>query len=259
MDKSLLEKIGFTFKEGSIHTKRTIMFKELNMLFDFVGTTPTSFSEYENAIINSNCTYKKSSSARKYTASYLQELYILDKKFLLFKAFMYFWKREEINKNFLAFICAYARDSVLRDITPFVLFLYEGEQPSKARLHDYINKCYPERFSPAMTASMGRNILSSWTQAGYLKGKVKKVRQKNKPTAAIVSFALLLSYLSGYRGESLFESNYFKLLDCTKEQAIDVAKQASRKGWIVFKHIESVVEVDFPAIISEDDLENLNE
>ena len=47
-----------------------------------------------------------------------------------------------------------------------------------------------------------------------------------------VSLALLLGYLTGLRGESLFKSNYTRLLDCSFDKTIELAEDASRRGWI---------------------------
>lgn len=60
-----------------------------------------------------------------------------------------------------------------------------------------------------------------------------------------MSYALFLGYLTGIRGESLFTTEYASLLDCPKAHLIELAEDASRRGWIVFKRIENVIEVQF--------------
>ncbi|MBU4326272.1 MAG: hypothetical protein KKB91_00810, partial [Proteobacteria bacterium] len=79
------------------------------------------------------------------------------------------------------------------------------------------------------------------------------------PTAGSVSYALLLGYLTGVRGESLFKTDYAKLLDCSFEKAIELTAEASRKGWIVFKRVGDVIEVLFPNLINEQEMEWLRE
>ena len=66
-----------------------------------------------------------------------------------------------------------------------------------------------------------------------------------------VSYALLLGYLAGSRGQALFQTEYTKLLDCTFDKAIELAEEASRKGWIVFKRVDDVIEVLFPNLINQ--------
>jgi hypothetical protein len=65
--------------------------------------------------------------------------------------------------------------------------------------------------------------------------------------------------LSGVRGQALFQTEYIKLLDCTFDKAVELAEEASRKGWIVFKRIGDVIEVLFPNLINQEDMEKLRE
>ena len=93
----------------------------------------------------------------------------------------------------------------------------------------------------------------------YLRSIVKKVRTKAKATPGAASFALLLGYLSGVRGESLYQTEYAKLLDCSMEEAIELSVEASRKGWIVLKRLGSVIEVLFPNLLSQQEMEWVRE
>jgi hypothetical protein len=68
-----------------------------------------------------------------------------------------------------------------------------------------------------------------------------------------------LGYLSGVRGESLYYTEYAKLLDCSMEQAIELSTEASRKGWIVLKRLGSVIEVLFPILLSDKEMEWVRE
>jgi hypothetical protein len=77
---------------------------------------------------------------------------------------------------------------------------------------------------------------------------VKKSRARAVPTPGSTAFALLLGYLSDERGEGLFATEYTKLLDCSADEAMALAADASRRGWIVFKRVGTVVEVLFPKL-----------
>ena len=70
---------------------------------------------------------------------------------------------------------------------------------------------------------------------------------------------MLLGYLTDVRGQALFQSEYIKLLDRTFDRAIELAEEASRKGWIVFKRVSDVIEVLFPNLINQEEMEWLRE
>jgi len=134
-----------------------------------------------------------------------------------------------------------------------------GQRVTREALEEYIDNLETGRFSPSTLKSTAQNINSSWTQSGHLQGRVKKVRLKPKATPGAVSYALLLGYLSGVRGESLYNTEYAKLLDCSMEQAIELSTEASRKGWIVLKRLGSVIEVLFPILLSDKEMEWVRE
>src|SRR5664279_780143 len=102
-------------------------------------------------------------------------------------------------------------------------------------LEEFIEHQQPGRFSTATLKSTAQNINSSWTQTGHLLGRARKTRAHAIATPGSVAYALFLGYLTGIRGESLFQTEFVKLLDCTIDQAIGLAEDASRRGWIVFK------------------------
>lgn len=130
---------------------------------------------------------------------------------------------------------------------------------TREALEEYIDNLETGRFSPATLKSTAQNINSSWTQSGHILGRVKKFRAKAKATPGAASFALLLGYLSGVRGESLYQTEYAKLLDCSMEESIELSIEASRKGWIVLKRLGSVIEVLFPNLLSHQEMEWVRE
>jgi hypothetical protein len=71
--------------------------------------------------------------------------------------------------------------------------------------------------------------------------------------------ALFLGYLHGARGQLLFDSEYMRILDCSSDKAIELAESASRRGWIVFKRIGNVIEVQFPNLLSQQEQEWVRE
>lgn len=110
-----------------------------------------------------------------------------------------------------------------------------------------------------MKSSLGRNLLSSWTQAGFLHGGNPKIRSKAVPTAGSTSYALFLGFLKGDRGPLLFETDYAHLLDCSSYRAIELTEKAARRGWIVFSRIGDVMEVSFRNFLNSIEMEWIRE
>lgn len=235
------------------------MFSELDSLLSSVGRPDALKSDYIRAIDVDNCLGKRSGRTRVLTYRHLTDLYSLDPAVVLFRALVYFWRKDPAGRPLVFFLCANARDSVLRETTPFILQFSEGSIVSRGAVEAYIDANDPGRFSPATLKSTAQNINASCTQVGLLTGRASKIRTRAKPTAGSVSYALLLGYLMGIRGESLFRSDQIKLLDCSFEKALDLAEEASRKGWIVLKRVGDVIEVLFPSLLSVQDREIIRE
>jgi len=229
------------------------MYKELEALFTAAEDHKATLNDYCNAVCIDNCTRKATDRTKKDTFNALKKLYILNSEKVIFRALRYFWDRDVKGRSRLAYICAYAQDSILRETTEVILKQPIDKEVSKDLVQTYIERLYENRFSNVMRASLTRNLRSSWTQAQYLCGKVIKKRISNV-TAGAVAYALLLAYLNGGRGHSLFYSNYAKLLDCSVETAIELAEETARKGWIVFKRIGNIMEILFPNILTEQEM-----
>ena len=252
MNSDVLQKIGFGFGKGTVHSARTIMLEELKMLLDEVPAA-ASKAEYIQAIVERNCLGKQSFNTRKRTAEHLVELYTLDPQVNLFRNLLYFWSRDEQGRPLLALLCAAARDSMLRETAGQILNLVEGAKPPLTDMEDAIETLWPSRFSARSITSMAQNLRATWTYSGHLAGKVNKIRQRVAPTPATVTYALLIGYLQGMRGLSLFESEYVAMLDCSQDNALELAEQASARGWMVMKRIGNVVEAVFPQLINEEE------
>lgn len=255
----LLTPFGFRFGRGGVHTSRTMMLEELKNLLSYVDDPEAGKSTYAKAIDEENCLGKRSGKTRILTYGHLADLYTLDSNSLLFRALLYFWKRDIQGQPLLALLCTYVRDPIFRSTAPFILKFSDGTIISREAMEEFIDAQEPGRFSHATLKSTAQNINSTWTKSGHLSGRAKKVRTRTSPTAGSVSYALLIGYLSGVRGQALFQTEYIKLLDCTFDKAVELAEEASRKGWIVFKRIGDVIEVLFPNLINQEDMEKLRE
>ncbi|MEG6507097.1 hypothetical protein V6B97_15820 [Nitratidesulfovibrio sp. 1201_IL3209] len=236
-----------------------MMLDELSILLAHVTNQYAEKDEYRFAICDSNCLGKRSGKTRTLTYRHLVDIYSLDFKNVIFRALLYFWNRDLYGRSLIAMLCAYARDAVFRSTSHFILNFPEGAIITRESLEAFIDRQDPGRFSKATLKSTAQNINSTWTKSGHVCGRVRKVRSRANPTAGSVSYALLLGYLTGVRGQALFQTEYAKLLDCTADKAIELAEDASRKGWIIFKRVGDVIEVLFPNLINTSELEWLRE
>lgn len=254
-----LERLGLRFERGGVHTARTMMLAELRALLSFVDADDATRADYMEAIQTSNCLGKRSGKTRTLTFRHLADLYALDPSLLVFRALRFFWQRDVDGQPLLAILCAYSRDPLLRATAPFVLSFQEGASVTREAMEAFLDAQEPGRFSKATLKSTAQNLNSSWTQSGHLSGRTRKVRARAVATPGAVSLALLLGYVNGLRGESLLESGYTRMLDCSFDRTIELAEDASRRGWITLKRVGLVIEVLFPNLITAQEMEWLRE
>jgi hypothetical protein len=250
---------GFSFQRGGAHSSRTMMLEELRSLLSYVDRVDPQKEDYLHAIDNENCLGKRSAKTRMLTYRHLVDLYSLDTTNVLFRTLLFFWNRDVKGQPLIALLCTYARDSIFRSTASLILNAPEGATVARESLEELIDDIEPGRFSKATLKSTAQNTNATWTKSGHLVGRARKIRTPTIPTAGSVSYALLLGYLSGARGQNLFHTEYIKLLDCSFDKAIELAEEASRKGWIVFKRVGDVIEVLFPNLVNQEEMEWLRE
>ena len=245
-------KVGFRFGNKSTHTSRTIMFKELELLLE--DQEPNALREaYVSAIINQNCLGKRTVSTRKITCQRLSEVYGLDPSIPLFRILRYLWQVDENGRPLLAFLTALARDPLLRVTSTTILQMQAGEELIRQKLTDTLRRNVENRLNNGTLNTTVRNISSSWTQSGHLKGRVRKIRQKIAPTPIVTTYALLLGYILGARGNGLFSTFWTKVLDTPSEELISLATDAKRLGFLDLSQAGGVVEVSFTRLLTENE------
>jgi hypothetical protein len=242
------ESLGFRSGVSSAHTSRTMMLAELTLVLNGVDVR-VSAEDYRSAIIDDNILGKPTRTTRQRSAKRLTELYSLDPDCTLFRLLCHLWPADPSSRSMLGFLLASARDSLLRDATPFVVGVKPGEIVTADAIGEHLSHQYPKRFRPTTLHSTARNLASSWTQAGYLRGKVKKSRVKPNVTPVVISYAILLGYLCGLRGKLLLDSRWTRLLDRTPSEVIDMTHEASKQGWLRYKGAGAVVEIAFPGLL----------
>lgn len=235
---------GLSNEPAGTHTSRTIMLDELGVLLASCRADAT-YEDYATAIVDANVLRKATLSTRKKSLRHLRELYALRADVPVFAALRGLWGDDPPARPLLAVLCAAARDPLLRCTAEVVADTSPGSTVQAVQFADAVEAVFPHRFGPGVRARIGRNAASSWTQSGHLRGRVRKVRVHAKATPASAAYALYLGHLCDETGNSLFRTNWAKLLDVSEHDARDLAAAASRLGWIAYRSAAGMTEVTF--------------
>lgn len=221
--------LGFRLGEKGTHTSRTMMLAELAAILSAVPPS-ASRKDYVEAVVESNCLRKPTTSTRRLSLQRLSELYGLDPKIVIFRVFRRLWDTDLTARPLLALLTALARDPLLLATSQTILPLADGAELPRKSMRDQLRAEVGERLSDATLDKVIRNAASSWSQSGHLSGRTFKVRRSVQGTAAAVAFALYIGTALGFRGDELLTCGWIKVLDCTPSQALDLAIQAKRLG-----------------------------
>lgn len=234
------------FREGNrgTHTSRTIMLAELRATLAAVPADATR-QAYVRAIVEDNCLSKSTAATRSLSAQRLAELYALDPQVPLFRVLRRLWKVDEASQPLLALLVAIARDPLLAATVPSVVPLAPGAEFLRAPMRDAIRATVGQRLNDATIDKVARNAASSWSQAGHLKGRTFKTRQKVRPTPAVAAMAMYLAFVCGLRGESVLTSDWLGVADCSPSEATALGFDAKRLGLIDLRYAGDVVDIEF--------------
>lgn len=228
-------------KPITIHTSRTIMFLELSRVMDF-SIDNDSYLES----MNNNVFGKKSQDGIKKTGSFLTQLYGFDVSSPYFKAFKQFWLECDLEeKALISFVFALRNDYLLQESISVVANRISGDNVSIELFSENLEKYHPNRFSQNTISSVAKNIASSWKQAGFIIGKVSNIRTIPQVTYKVVAFAILLSYLSGERGDFLINSPTIKALCLTESKLRELIIEASKRDYLQYQYAGSVTTISF--------------
>ena len=246
-----VERIGLTASAAGVsdrpmgtHLSRTIMLTELRRLLE-QSTATADATSYRAAVVDENALLKPTAATRLISFNRLRDLYTLNPELLLFHALRDLWYEDAEAQPLLALLCALARDVLLRSTAEFIVALPLGEAVTPEQLTSVVRSAFPERYSEASLASVGRNLASSWQQSGHLAGKLRKVRAHTHCRPNDVVYALLLGYVLGGRGEGLFHTMWARVLDVAPHTLHEQAQAAAQRGWIEYRRAGDVVEVGF--------------
>ena len=253
-----LLRFGFKFGKGGAHAARTMMLAELQHLLE-AFPEDVQHADYRAAVVETNLLDKPTVSARKLTFRHLQNLYALSPSSCLFRIFRKLWGQDRDSQPVLALQMALTRDTLLRSSVPWVLAIPQEESFQREKLERMLSETDDGRFTPASLKSFAQNINGTWTQAGYLRGHVKKIRSQPVITPTNVTFALFLGYLDGRLARRLFTSDWVRVLDLPEERLIELTQAAAQRGLLVFRRTGTVMEVRFPDYLTEQEQEWLSE
>ena len=237
-------KSGLRVYPTGTHLSSTMKLDELRTLLAR-RPAPVTLTDYRTAVVEQNVLGKPTATTRRITFDRLRELYGLQPDLLVFRALTDLWDADVSAQPMIAALCSTARDPILRGVTPLLLQLSIGETITTQELAEEAELQFPGKFVPSSRNRLGRNVLSSWGQAGLLSGRQQKVRAKPQARPASLAYALLLGDLCGDRGKALFTTLWAGMLSAPFGELHELAATASRQGWIEYRSAGDVVEVSF--------------
>jgi hypothetical protein len=145
----------------------------------------------------------------------------------------------------LAIQVAWARDPLLRATTPPIADAADGQRVETVSLAQAFEAAFPGQYSELSRNQTARHAVSSWTQSGHLFGRVKKTRQRIKPTVVAVTMALFLGQIAGYHGTAVFSNPWCRLLELDPDRARAMGFEAHRAGLLNLRAVSEVIDLSF--------------
>jgi hypothetical protein len=230
--------LGFRDGDKGTHSSRTLMLAELTTLLAAAPPDATR-SRLRELVVEDNLLAKRSAGNRLSTFKHLSELFALDVAVPLYRVMRRLWDEDAEGRPLLALLCAVARDPLLRRSVDVVLDTAHGTGLTSDKLAATVGR----PLAPTTLASIGRNLASSWTQAGFLSGVATKTRTHPRATPGAAAYALLLGFMEGGRGSLLLTTPWTRLLDCPPEEVLNLVKQAARRGWVEYRAAGDVMDI----------------
>ena len=237
-DPDLLTRAGFKTFGGGAHQSKTLMLKDLRALRAANAEIP-----FERLILEENVLGKRSARAREVALYRLDQLYGISSSPPIAVSLAALWRLDPAGQPLLALLCALARDPPLRDAAAAVLDAPIGAQVRWPAFSACYEVLHPGRLGPKMLKSLSQNCASTFTQAGYLHGKLAKVRIRARPTPYVAAFAALLAELSGFGGPSLLASRWLDVLDQPIDQRLQLLQAARNLGLLRLRTGGDIVEL----------------
>lgn len=237
-------------RSGGTNTSHTIVVSALTQLLNSVDRYADA-SDYEEAVLEGNVLGKDTTGARQRTLRYLRELYLLRPDSILFRSLRDLWTDDPAGKPLLAGLCALARDAAFRASAPAIFGTNPGDELTSTDFAEAVDGVFPDSYSEATLAKVGRNTFSSWEQTGHLEAIARTVKVRRRPacTPATTAYALLLGHLDGIRGAALFDTIWVQVLDFPRSHLFEMATVASQRSLIDFRNSGGIIDVGFTELL----------
>jgi len=235
----VLHATGIKVEGGGPHQSKTMMLAEISALFAHGADADPS-----ELILTQNLLGKPSMRARQVALVRLRELYGVGVSAPICAVLRHLWNMDGAGRPMLAILCALARDPSLRGGASAVITAVPGDQVRWPQIAATFEAQFPSRYGAAMAKSLAQNSASSWTQAGFLKGAVRKERVRAVATPVTAAYAALLASLCGFGGPLLLESLWMDVLDRPVEERLRLLRQAEGMGLVRVRSAGDVLEIE---------------
>jgi hypothetical protein len=220
-----------------------MMLAELRQLL--ASDAYASTDGFRRSVVQENVLGKASVSGRERSYRYLRELYGLDLGIPSFRGLARLWNHDEQAQPLIALASALMRDPALRGTASSVIGVSLGRSVTADELAEAVQETYPGSYRDTVAHKIGRNAASTWTQSGHLVGRTNKIRTRANPRPASVAYALYLASLDDVQGDLLFESLPVQSQDAPAHVLRELAREASRLGWLDYRSLGNVAEIGF--------------
>lgn len=228
------------------------MFDDITVLLSHVPVS-AAHEVYADEVRTSNALGKPTKKARELAFRHLATLYALSVDVPVFRAFRRLWASDEAARPVLALTIAMARDPLLLGTQDFILGKQLGEVVSRESLEALLASQNQDRFSPASLKSFAQNVNGTWTSAGFLTGRIRKLRAQPMVTPANAAFCLFLGHLEGASGQRLFSTRWVRLLGLPQDSLEELTTIAHHRGLLVFMNAGGVKEIRFPDYLTPEE------
>lgn len=217
----------------------------LKDLEDLLAVVPPDAERdgYAEAVVAENALGKPTAATRRLSLQRLRELYGLDPRIPLFRILRRLWDMDRPGRPRLALLAAMARDPLLAATALLVVGLREGSEMIRADLLAQLRETAGQRLSDSVLEATARNVASSWAQAGFLRGRVRKIRCSVEPTPGTAAMAMWLGRLEGCSGSRLLDSLWARVCGRSGEELLPFVLKANQLGLIRARAAAGIVEV----------------
>jgi len=226
-----------------------MMFEEMRILHESLPLEAKK-EDFKSAIVEENILGKPTQSSRVKSYHHLVELYGMDPGLALFRVLRTLGSADRGSFPLIAATCVYARDAQLRASFELIKSKRDGQEIPRVEMEEHLEASFPERFSPAMKKSLAQNVNTTWTFCGHLEGRIKKIRRLPTAGYAAATYAMLIGWISGLRGEILLFSVYGHLVNTDPGTILHHLRQASSHQWLRLRSGGGVTEIDFSPLLT---------